>query len=276
MVPTPGVWVDGQPAVALPLPDRGLEFGDGVFETMLVVDGVIPLLEMHRERLHCGLQCLGFPLTLPPLDELLAPAIAQRPELTGVLRLTVTRGGGSRGYSPDPNASLRTILRVSPLPHDPRLQQSSARLGRARIPLAVQPALAGIKHLNRLEQVLAAADRTAQDVDEVIMLDSDARLISVSAGNIFLRSGDHLLSPDLARCGIAGTRRRAIIEHWAPALGLTVELGDLAEADLATADEVFYCSALAGIRSVAAYGDRRWACFDTARALHAEYLREFP
>jgi 4-amino-4-deoxychorismate lyase len=273
---SPGFWIDGEPAAALPLPDRGLEFGDGVFETLLVVEGVVPLLDFHQDRLHQGLERLGFPADLPPIDELLAPALAQRSGLTAGLRLTVTRGGGPRGYAPDPAAAPRTILRLSPLQHDPRRQAAAARLGRAVITLAVQPALAGIKHLNRLEQVLAATDRVRQGTDEVIMFDGDANLVAVSAGNIFLRAGDCLRTPDLARCGIAGTRRRAIIERWAPALGLRVEIGQLQETDLAGADEVFYCSALAGIRPVATYRDQVWDCFDAAQALHAHYLRDFP
>lgn len=264
------IWIDGQLADALPLPDRGLDFGDGLFETLLVVEGVPRLLELHLQRLQEGLQTLAFPDCLAEIkNQIDAVSSAAHFPTEAAMRVTVTRGGGARGYLPPAHPKPRVIITLSKLADKHHGEMSApARLKIANIRWGCQPALAGIKHLNRLEQVLAAREREAAGVDEVLMLDQQGHVISVSAGNIFIRQGDCLLTPLLDNCGVRGTRRRLIMQALAPALGLQVREAEILESQLQSADEVFYCNALVGVRPVTSLAAHSWPRHDTAAAIH--------
>jgi 4-amino-4-deoxychorismate lyase len=144
----------------------------------------------------------------------------------------------------------------------------------ATIQLAAQPALAQIKHMNRLEQVLAAQQAQAEQVDECFVLDQAEQLVSVIAGNVFLVRSGELLTPLLVDCGVRGTRRRLIIEKWAPSIGLKVREARLTLHDLHSAQEVFYSNSLQTVRPVAALGDQYWDNHDVCEALFLRYLED--
>jgi 4-amino-4-deoxychorismate lyase len=139
------------------------------------------------------------------------------------------------------------------------------------VALASQPALAGVKHLNRLEQVLAAADRQRLGVDEVVTCDQSGRPVAVSSGNLFVRIGNRLLTPPLHHCGIAGTRRALILERWAKQAGFDADEQPLSLDALEHADEVFFCNTLVGVRPVAAFQQRRWRHYPATSALQQVY-----
>jgi 4-amino-4-deoxychorismate lyase len=145
---------------------------------------------------------------------------------------------------------------------------SPAQLALAKIRWGCQPQLAGIKHLNRLEQVLASVEREAAGVDEVVMLNQAGQVISVSAANLFILEGDTLLTPQLTECGVRGTRRHLIIEQLAPALGLQVRQEKLTVAQVESAKEVFYCNALVGLRPVGSFEAGQWESHNICSALH--------
>jgi 4-amino-4-deoxychorismate lyase len=264
-------WLDGQPAECLPLPDRGLSFGDGLFETLLLVDGRPQLATYHRERLARGLGVLAFPDLSEAFESALALAAASAPPGPAALRLTITRGSGPRGYAPPVEVQPRLIAQLSPLDAAVLHWQAPARLGLARMTWSRQPQLAGIKHLNRLEQVLAAAEYTRRGWDEAIMLDPEGGAVSVVAGNLFALREGVLWTPPLTQCGVLGTRRRAVIESWAPALGLRVREGELPPEQLLAAEELFYCNALVGVRAVGTLEGRRWQAHPVTRELHHRY-----
>ncbi len=273
------LWLDGAPASALPLPDRGLDFGDGLFETLLLRHGEPLFVEPHMQRLGRGLELLGFPDCLERAATELAQsaaAIAGRGWPWSALRLTLTRGAGPRGYAAPPQARPRIVIKATQLTQDCAQQEQAARLAVARIRWATQPALAGIKHLNRLEQVLAATECRSKGFDELLMLAQSGHAVSVTAGNLFLLREGQLLTPVLRDSGIAGTRRRLVMERWAPAIGLRTVECDLSVADVEAADEVFYSNSLLGVRPVASLGDRRWAQHSVCDALHQQYLGELP
>lgn len=272
-------WLDGSLASALPLPDRGLDFGDGLFETLLLRHGEPLFVELHMQRLKRGLELLGFPDCLDRVASELAQsaaATAGRGWPWSALRLTITRGAGPRGYAAPPHPRPRVVITATQLERDCARQSQAARLGVARIRWAAQPALAGIKHLNRLEQVLAANECRSLGFDELVMLAQSGHAVSVTAGNLFLLREGQLLTPVLRDSGIAGTRRRLVMERWAPAIGLRAVECDLNLADVEAADEVFYSSSLLGIRPVASLGARRWAQHGVCDALHQQYLSELP
>ncbi|WP_170287345.1 aminodeoxychorismate lyase [Halioglobus maricola] len=274
MATGPSIWIDGSPAEALPLPDRGLDFGDGLFETMLVHQGSPLLLDYHWQRLTVGLQTLGFPDTFDHARACLEAAchsLASHPWVA--LRLTVTRGGAPRGYAPPADAEPRVVITAAPLSQDRRELAAPARIDWAELRWSSQPALAGLKHLNRLEQVMAAREAQRQGLDEVLVMDQSGNPCSVSAGNIFLASEGRLHTPALELCGVAGTRRRFVLEQVAPALGIPAEEGVVTREQILGADELFYCNSLRGLQSVAALGSTEWQSFPLCEALHQQYWK---
>ncbi len=277
MVGLTATWLDGTPVTALPLPDRGLDYGDGVFETLLLRRGRPLFLALHLERLQRGLATLRFPPCLDAIERHLRQACA---EVTGfdwpwaALRVTVSRGGGPRGYVPPDPARPRTLLTATALDRDPLQLPAPAVLQLASVRCASQPALAGIKHLNRLEQVLAAMEASQAGVDEALMLDQAGDLVSVTSGNIFLVSDGNLLTPPLATCGITGTRRRLILQRLAPACGLAVRETALGLAHLDRCDEAFYSNSLLGLRPIGRFGSRAWSSHPVCEALFHQYCGE--
>lgn len=271
------IWVDGVRATALPLPDRGLDFGDGLFETLLLRDGAPLYYELHSERLERGCRVLGFPDCRDALAEQLAvagAAVAAQGWPWAALRITLTRGDGPRGYTPPAVAVPRVVARASRLHALPGQVPAPAALGLASLRWPLQPALAGLKHLNRLEQVLAAQECRRAGLDEAVMLDQQGGVVSVVAGNLFLASGGELLTPRLDQCGIAGTRRRLILERWGPALGLLVRETAVSPAQLEQAEEVFFCNSLIGLRPVGRFGERSWQSHPVCSALYRQYRSE--
>ena len=251
-------WLDGAPTSALPLPDRGLDFGDGLFETLLLCQGNPLYLDNHLQRLQRGLQALAFPECLATARqqlEVAANAARDRGWPWAVLRLTVSRGSGPRGYTPPVSSHPRIIITATELDRDCRQMSGPASLSLATWRWPLQPALAGLKHLNRLEQVLASAERRDRGTDEAVMLDQQGQLVSVIAGNLFLVQGKRVLTPALDTCGIAGTRRQLVLEQWAARLGLQAQARTLGLQDMASADEVFFSNSLLGLRPVASFGE---------------------
>ena len=272
----PYFWIDGQLGSALPLPDRGHEFGDGLFETLLLTGGVPLFSGYHERRLHLGFERLRFAGPAPALLALVSPALDRAAEFPlAALRLTLSRAAGARGYEPGNDPGHRSVLRLTALDGDVSERAAPASLGVSSIALASQPALAGIKHLNRLEQVLAAAERQHMGVDEVVTCDLSGHPVAVSTGNLFIRVGNSLLTPPLHDCGIAGTRRALILDCWAEQAGFNAGEQRFPLDDLESADEVFFCNSLIGVRPVKAFRKRRWLDYPAADALqqvHREAL----
>ncbi|MFF7706821.1 aminodeoxychorismate lyase [Pseudomonas sp. NPDC007930] len=258
-------WVDGLPAHAVGLADRGLAYGDGVFETVRVSAGQARLLGRHLQRLGEATRRLALPLDLALVEAELTRYAQAMGE--GVLKLIITRGDGLRGYAASPEARCRRILQASPLPAYP---EGHARDGVALFPcqtrLAIQPALAGLKHLNRLEQVLARAEWQGREEAEGLMRDTEGRVVEGVFSNLFLVNGQRLRTASLGRCGVAGTLRAELLAQ-APGQGLVAEVADLAWADLASADEVFVCNSVYGIWPVIACSDLVWPVGAVTRTL---------
>jgi 4-amino-4-deoxychorismate lyase len=258
----------------LPLPDRAVDFGDGVFETILIHQGAPLFADLHLERLTLGLQALAIPDCIAAARQQLDSVASAVRWRWAVLRLSISRGSGQRGYTPSDNAVPRILISVTQLDRDCGQMMTAATLCYAKIRLATQPFLAGIKHLNRLEQVLASAQAKAEGVDEAIVLDQSGNLISVIAGNLFLVHQGKLLTPKLDNCGILGTRRRLVIERWAPAIGLTVCETTLTLSDLQAAEEVFSSNSLQAVRPIARIGQQSWNAHGVCEAIFQCYQEE--
>jgi 4-amino-4-deoxychorismate lyase len=277
MSPQSAIWLDGAPTTVLPLPDRGLDFGDGLFETLLVQRGRPLFTELHMDRLGRGVQALAIPDCLDAARlhlECAASFIAKEDWPWAVLRLSVVRGAGQRGYAPAENSRPLILIVATRLDRDCGQMSAAATLSLGRIRLSSQPLLAGIKHSNRLEQILAAAQAQEDGTDECIMLDQSDMLTSVIAGNLFLVRQNEILTPQLSDCGVTGTRRRLIIEKWGPALGLKVHEAKLTLQDLRGSDEVFYSNSLQAVRPVARMGSLAWENYAVCQAVFEKYLEE--
>lgn len=266
----------------MPLPDRGLEFGDGLFETLLV-HGSEPLFpRLHLQRLQRGLDTLGFPSLGNSVESQVLRAIAASGEDTpsegaatsaawSALRVTVTRGAGPRGYAPPDHANPRILIQITPLQRDCAQMAAAVRVGVAPIALPTQPALTGLKHLNRLEHVLAAQQARERGLDDLLMLDQAGHVVCAVAGNVFIVRDGVLVTPPLVDCGVAGTRRRLVIERWAPACGLSAVESTLTLQDVLAADEVFFTNSLNTVRPVAQLDDRLLGSSVVADALFAQF-----
>lgn len=250
-------WIDGIPAAVVPAQDRGLQYGDGLFETLAVKDGCIVLLDFHLDRLATGCERLGF--TMPPATVLKADLQAAAAG-DAVLKLILTRGSAGRGYRPPAGAVPRRILSRHPWPAYPAAwAQDGVRVKVCDTRLASQPRLAGIKHLNRLEQVLARAEWSDADgLQEGLMLDLEGRVIEGTMSNVFASPGEGvLLTPDLSRCGVAGVMRRHLLEQAAKA-GVTTRVGPLPLATLLRAQEIFLCNSILGVWPVTELAGTRY------------------
>ncbi len=258
-------WVDGQPAEGLPIHDRGLAYGDGLFETIKVVGGQPELLDRHLQRLTRGCQRLAIPCDIDLLNNNLSAFCAELGR--GVAKLIVSRGEGRRGYAPPIPCRPRIVLTGSPLPDYPNAHaEQGVRLFPCTTRLAEQPILAGLKHLNRLEQVLARAEWQDSVFAEGLMRDSSGRVIEGVFSNLFIVDSDRLMTPSLERCGVAGVMREEVLER-AQQAGVSTHIGDLSLDQLHRADEVFMCNSLYGIWPVRQLDASVWPVGPVTRKL---------
>lgn len=237
--------VNGVSASQIDCLDRGLQYGDGLFETLAANDGKPFMWEQHARRLREGCARLGIPM---PDSNQLYREVLQESAPTGrcVIKVIVTRGAGGRGYAAPIAAKPNRIVIAFPWPdyrNDRHADGVTAGFCDTR--LGANPALAGLKHLNRLEQVLARSECVTRDIDEGIMLDTHGRVVEGVMTNIFLVNGDQLSTPDLSECGIAGVVRSAAIE-LAPSFGFSVEVKHLMPHDVLQADAVFLTNSIIG------------------------------
>ena len=235
--------------------DRGLAYGDGLFETMAAHDGRIRWLDLHLDRLEEGCRRLEIP---PPERRVVADEIAGHCTRAGraTVKLIVTRGPGTRGYAP-PAAPLPTrILSIGAWPKYPSSHYTNGiRVRVCRLRLATNPALAGMKHLNRLEHVLAHLELRDTDADQGLLLDTSDHVVGGTSSNVFAVRQGQLLTPAIERAGIKGVMRRVVLGA-ATELGVPAAERDLMLPDIATADELFMTNALFGIWPVASLDGR--------------------
>jgi 4-amino-4-deoxychorismate lyase len=225
------------------------------------------LWSAHLARLNRGAERLGIPSPDPALLRAETDALLIGVE-TGVLRITLTRGPGGRGYRPPPRPEPTRILALYPAAPDPgRWRAQGANLTLCRAVLGTNPLLAGIKHLNRLEQVLARAEWDDPEIIDGVMTDSQGRVTCGTMSNLFLCGDNGIETPAVDRCGVAGTVRALVLRH-AAALGIPAREADIPLATLARARGLFLTNALLGPLPVARVGPHR---FDP-RAVPAELL----
>jgi 4-amino-4-deoxychorismate lyase len=247
-----------------------------VFETMRVLRRRVRLLDYHLERLFEG--CRRLKIEAPSAGRLrreLESRAALRAD--AVLKLIVTRGPGSRGYRPSGKERCTRVISLhAPPRHGAAASQPPVRVRMCSTRLGINPVLAGIKTLNRLESVVARSEWRDPRVWEGLLRDVDGNIVCGTMSNLFIRSGPYLMTPMLDRCGIAGVMRRWVLEQ-ARELGLRPLEGRLRWEQIGEAEEAFMTNAVAGIVSVAVvqHGADRvsFKHVDSARGLRARLRR---
>lgn len=241
--------INGCESSSLSVLDRGLLYGDGLFETLWVYQGKPTYWEAHIRRLLQGIEVLS----LPPLPISLLETEATRlcQNQTGILKIIITRGIGERGYRPPSTSNLTRILSffpdLNPLAIKNKFSQTKAKICKLR--LSLQPLLAGIKHLNRLEHVLAQTEICEDKIGEGILLSYTGQVISGTMTNLFCIKNKIVYTPQITECGVRGIAREQIIaychQYSLPCIETTISLQELL-----VADEIFLCNSVKGILSI--------------------------
>lgn len=244
--------IDGRASDRLPADDRGLLYGDHLFETIAFHDGVAPLWDRHWQRLSTDSHRLG--LVPPSRERLLAECRQLAPAGSScVIRVTLTRGSGGRAYEPPTQPSCRRIVQRRPWPQSLAGQQTDGlRLMTSPVRLASGSVLAGMKHGNRLEQVLAARACAQSSFDEALLFDVCGQLIEAISSNLLLVADGRALTPKIDGAGVAGVGLGWLVDQ--PETDIAT--ASLTAAELARAGEVMVINSVAGIRPVTAIDER--------------------
>jgi 4-amino-4-deoxychorismate lyase len=219
--------------------DRSFQYGDGLFTTIRVKGGKAMLWDLHLQRLVSGAKALQ--IHSFDTDELTSQVQQAISAPDQVIKVLISRGQAGRGYSPQGIESPCCYISTAALPDYRNWQQQGICLGVADFKLAQQPALAGLKHNNRLEQVLIKAELAERDVDELVVLDQSDAVIEVSAANLMFCKNGQWYTPTLDQAGVKGVMRQHLMAH------LLVTEGNFGLADLQQADALLICNALMGV-----------------------------
>jgi len=260
--------VNGQVSVSLSVTDRGLQYGDGLFETLALRDGEPLLWDRHVQRLGEGCRRLGLPA---PEASLLREEVTRiaGSAARAVAKIILTRGTAGRGYRADAASSATRIVQRLPWPAYPvAAGKEGVAVRWCETRLAHQPRLAGMKHLNRLEQVLARAE-WQDDYAEGLMRDTDGLVIEGTKTNLFLvRDDGTVVTPDLSQSGVAGVMRAQILDS-AAALGMCCIIQAVTTDMVESAQELFLTNSLIGIWPIRRIEARHYVVGQISQALQA-------
>jgi 4-amino-4-deoxychorismate lyase len=263
------VLVNGRPTQGVSPVDRGLHFGDGLFETLACRRGRPRFLALHMDRLLQG--CERLRIEPGPVDTIRAEIeqLAHRTD-AAIVKLIVTRGDAlARGYAPaGGERATRIALRYSWPLEESGSWHAGVRIGLGSMQLGENAALAGMKHTNRLEQVLAQAEREARQLRELLLFSSSGFLVGGTTTNVFLVQDNEIMTPKLERCGIAGVMRRVVMRE-ARRCGILIDERELTMGDLEQSQEIFLTNARIGIWPVNALEARELAVGPITQRLQA-------
>jgi 4-amino-4-deoxychorismate lyase len=266
------VLVNGIERDSVSVHDRALHYGDGVFRTFRVNNGAVSAWPRQFAKLRHD--CERLAIRAPEkgaLEADIEQALAALPN--AVIKIIITRGAGGRGYAAMPDVEPVRIVITSPLPEYPaEWIERGVKVRVCDVKLAPQPRLAGVKHLNRLENVLARNEWQGSEFAEGLMLDFDGNVIEGTMTNLFALIEDVLATPDLARCGVAGVTRERVLD-FARLQKIPAEIRNIRLDELLSADEIFLTNSVIGIWHVRELQDARWDKPRLTPALRTELCR---
>ena len=262
--------INGERRQCIDVADRGFQYGDGLFETLEVLNGQPLFLDRHLLRLQSG--CGRLLIPSPDLSFLTIEAYTLCADVEhAVLKLIVTRGGGGRGYRQPAEISPSRVFGLHPYPQYPdSYQQNGVAVRFCRQTLSANPALAGIKHLNRLEQILARAEWQDDAIQEGLMLDTAGHVIEGTMSNLFAVKRGTLYTPTLSEAGVAGIVRQIVLDIAAQQQIPVVETA-LSVAALFAADELFLTNSVIGIWPVSRLEQQSYGSGALTRTLQKMY-----
>jgi 4-amino-4-deoxychorismate lyase len=261
------IWINGQPDTSINVADRGLQYGDGLFETIRLQNKTLPLLTFHLERLVASAARLAIPVDPQQIQKELAQFIASLPMADGVIKVMLTRGQGERGYLPPLHPQPTRIFIASRGRDTAALVEQGVVLRLCRQRIMELPEIAGIKIIGRLDLVLARNEWRDPAIHEGLLLDSRDNIIEGTMSNVFLLSHGRLLTPRLDCAGVAGVARRIVLDVLAAQLHLPVEERHIHEDDLYRADEVFICNSVAGVMPVRQFEEHVFASMQVSQKI---------
>jgi 4-amino-4-deoxychorismate lyase len=271
--------VNGKPGNLIGIRDRGLLYGDGVFRTLRAIRGKAQHWPLHYQKLLHDCTALGIACPdVGPLSAELDGLLARHPD--GVLKLIVTRGAGTRGYAPQHCANITHFWDIFPLPEYPfDWAIHGIKAQRCQLRLSQQPRLAGIKHLNRLENVLAAAEWNDArlldaEIAEGLLLDTDDNVIEGTRSNLFVVSEGELITPELSRSGVAGVQRDRVID-WSIKHNMPLQIRNVGLEEVLHADELFVVNSIIGLWPIRELEQRHWINFPVAMQIRQAWAEEF-
>lgn len=236
--------------------DRGLHFGDGLFETIACVRGKPRFLALHLDRLASGCERLHIDVGDVSLIRKEIETASAATDVS-LIKVMVTRGPAvARGYAwSGRETATRVLLRYAWPQEDMATQRDGVAVRISAMRLGENPALAGMKHLNRLEQVIARSAVPGAEAAELLLFSSSGQLVCGTMSNVFVERAGRLITPRVDRCGVAGVMRRVVMREAARA-GIAVEEGTVSEADLDATREIFLTNARIGVWPVRLLGSR--------------------
>ncbi len=263
---------NGTSVDSIAIDDRAVQYGDGVFETVAIREGRPRLWDLHMRRLRHA--CTQLDLAMPPegilahdLERALARASMNTHHCTA--KILISAGSGVRGYRRRPDTESIVLIGVfEAAPLDRCAYHEGVRTIRCKTRISAQPKLAGIKTLNRLDQVLASAEWDAVDIFEGLMLDADENLICGTKTNVFVVHDNRIQTPSLQQSGVAGIMRQHIIDLLADN-GIDCAKTDVSPADLRSADEVFLSNSQIGVVPVRRCDDQVLSVGEATRSVMA-------
>ncbi|MGV6808058.1 MAG: aminodeoxychorismate lyase [bacterium] len=272
----PLTWVNGTKTEVLPTSSRGLAYGHGLFETIRIFRGQPVLMDLHIRRLQMGVTRLRLgardteDLVTALMKNSLPTVYSELSEASqGVLKMLVLAGGKQRGYAPDRGAQPHCVVQFFP---DDGIRINACILGVSLFPceyrLPLNPVLAGIKHLNRLDQVLAASEFDPESFEDGLVCDVDGYPIETVSRNLFARIGGEWRTPSLEKCGVDGVMRRYLLDDVLPSMDDAAAVGPVSMSELLSAEELFVCNSVSGIWPVVTlHGRREWPIGENTRRL---------
>jgi len=265
--------LNGESKDSISFSDRGFQYGDGLFETIEVINGSPVFLDQHLQRLLKGCEKLLIP---PPALALLRQEAfevsSQASSAQAVLKLIVTRGSGGRGYRQPETINTTRLFSLHPYPeYSESFKQLGITARFCRTSLGLNPALAGIKHMNRLEQVIARSEWDSADIQEGFMLDVMGNVIEGTMSNIFLVKNNCLITPIISHCGVEGILRNIVI-NLASQAHIDVIDKVISKEDVYSADELFITNSIIGIWPVKQIEDKQFLIGQLTRQLQQLFL----
>lgn len=272
---SPRCWINGVEQMDIAVTDRGLQYGDGLFETLAAFDGHCPWFPAHYQRLATGCERLAIPL---PDKQVLLREVEQAAEgqPRAAIKILLTSGRGGRGYRrPAAVEPSRIVMRHDWPDYPDTNWQDGVALKLCQTRLGCNAALAGIKHLNRLEQVLARNEWQSSEYAEGLMCDAQGDVIEGTMSNVFVARSNTLYTPNLATCGVEGVMRRWVLDN-APKLDIKVIEADLSVEDIKHADEVMLTNSLIGLWPVKNFESSNYQAGPVYQSLLKYLVKEYP